>query len=139
MTHALATIQLQPIGIRSASIALRAVSSSPVSVQALNQPSTRSLLKGLVLQANVMQDELPTLENEILAMGATHIVHELVSIIRDVDATPVELQLACMCLIRLGDEARDAVFRFAMNPKTERDIWIADFLAHQLGLKRVAA
>jgi hypothetical protein len=116
----------------------RAVVQAPVSVQALNQPGTRGLLKGLVLQANVMQHELVTLENEILAMGATHIVHELIAVLRDAEATSVELQLATMCLIRLGDEARDAVFRYAMNPRTERDIWLADFLAHQLGLKRIA-
>jgi hypothetical protein len=134
MMHSATVIQPHIANMRSSSLAF-----SPVAVQAMNQPGTRSLLKGLVLQANVMQNELPALEDEILAMGAPHIVHELISVLRDAEATPVELQLATMCLIRLGNEARDAVFRFAMNPTTERDIWLADFLSHQLGLKRIAA
>jgi hypothetical protein len=138
MLHLASPFQTTSPRMRATSGSSRSVVRTPVSVQAFNQPGTRSLLKGLVLQANVMQNELPTLENEILAMGATHIVHELIAVLRDADATPVELQLATMCLIRLGDDARDAVFRYAMNPKTERDIWLADFLAHQLGLKRVA-
>lgn len=139
MSNLATTLQNPSLKLYSLSNAHISMSQAPVAVQAMNQPGKRSLLRGLLLQANLMQNNLLPLENEILSMGATHVVHELISTLADANATQVELQLASMCLIRLGDEARDAVFRFAMNPRSERDIWVADFLAHQMGLKRVAA
>jgi hypothetical protein len=43
-----------------------------------------------------------------------------------------------MTLIRMGNAVREDILRFAMNATGERAVWIADFMVHQLGLKKAS-
>jgi len=95
-------------------------------------------LKALFRDANQGDSKMLVLENAVLAMNIPHGIRHLVSVLQDEQASDAELQLATMCLIRHGEAAKEQIQRFALTPTTDRQIWIADFLMHQLGLDQPA-
>ena len=94
-------------------------------------------IKGLFVLANQPKANLPDLENTLLAMGHAPIAGFLIDILQSPSSSPADVQLASMTLIRMGNTVREDVLRFAMHPKSERAVWIAEFMVHQLGLKKV--
>lgn len=96
-------------------------------------------LKGIFLQVNNTGANLQALESQILSTNPDRSVRYMVSVLQNETATSKEIELASMTLLRLGNASREAVLRFVLDAKTERQRWIADFLAYQMGFKTAEA
>jgi hypothetical protein len=104
------------------------------------KPMLRSRLNALFTQA-ITPDANPThLENALLALALEHpdfdVAQYCIEALKNEAVPPAVAQLACMGLIRQGEKAKKAVLQFATTADTERDVWVAHFLMHQLGLNR---
>jgi hypothetical protein len=97
-----------------------------------------SELQALFLEANRVDANMAQLENNLLAMDIPHGLRYFVGVLQDSNSSDRACQLATMCLIRHGEAAKNQVERFSLSATTERQLWMADFLTHQLGLKRPA-
>jgi hypothetical protein len=95
-------------------------------------------VKGLFLLANHSSANFHVLEDALLAMGHAHVAGFLIDVLQSEGSSQADIQLASMTLIRMGNTVREDVLRFAMNPQSERAVWIADFMVHQLGLKKAS-
>jgi hypothetical protein len=95
-------------------------------------------IKGLFVLANQPKANLPDLENALLAMGHAPIAGFLIDVLQSPSSSQADVQLASMTLIRMGNAVREDVLRFAMHPQSERAVWIAEFMVHQLGLKKAS-
>ncbi|MFN7310847.1 MAG: hypothetical protein ACK5T0_05705 [Vampirovibrionales bacterium] len=95
-------------------------------------------VKGLFLVANNSSAKFNVLEDALLAMGHAHVAGFLIDVLQSESSSQADVQLASMTLIRMGNAVREDILRFAMNATGERAVWIADFMVHQLGLKKAS-
>ena len=95
-------------------------------------------VKGLFLLANNSSSDLSILEDALLAMDHAHVANFLIDVLKSDASSQVDIQLASMTLIRMGNVVREEILRFAMNATHDREIWIADFMVHQLGLRKIS-
>ncbi len=105
---------------------------------AFPQKERSARVKGLFLLANHPTARFYELEDALLEMGHTHVVSFLIEVLQSENSSQADMQLASMTLIRMGNAVREDVLRFAMNVQGERSVWIADFMVHQLGLKKAS-
>ncbi len=95
-------------------------------------------VKDLFLMANNASANFPSLEDALLLMGHAHVAGFLIDVLQLESSSQADIQLASMTLIRMGNAVREDILRFAMNATGERATWIADFMVHQLGLKKAS-
>jgi hypothetical protein len=96
-----------------------------------------ALLQNLHTQSS--HEELSMVEETLVSLKSRSTVATLMDVLANTETHKVVLNVACMALIRMADtHVIEAVRTFNLHATTERQRWIGDFLAHQLGIKNCA-
>ncbi|XVJ50610.1 MAG: hypothetical protein HEQ32_00340 [Vampirovibrio sp.] len=123
---------------QSKSIRSVAVTVVPFPLREITTELPTEDLAAIVASAQDAHRDLSHVENQLLALNPSEVAPYLLQVLGDAQRTQAEIQVATMTLLRMGNRVREDVLRFAMHAQAPRAIWIADFLVHQLGLKKVS-